>query len=311
MMNIETQAVDQLASSPPGGDFLAAFLAEKSSEATRRAYASDLKDFFGSEPQPNQVAEFLALPDSVLALRLFSYKADLLGRGVAEATINRRLSVLRSLLKYAHGLGVASCDGRGLIEGEKLPRGREPKLLDAQALRRLIAAPARRTVRGLRDMAILRLLCENGLRRSELCALDVADFSPAQRTLRVSAGMDAVESKAVPLSRATTTALCAYLETAGHHGEPDAPLFRNLDHRPDVAGERLTPDGLHFLVRQYGEAIGQEQLTPRQLRESAVAAALAGEFGDLRRVLSQRSALSRLLSLPSSRRSSGDEGVSG
>lgn len=307
MTKPQTQAAGLPTSAEDRGDTVTQFLAEKSSEATRRAYATDLKDFFGGEPQPGQVAEFLALTAPMLTLRLFTYKADLLARGASEATVNRRLSVLRSLLKFAHTRGLTDCDGRGLIEGEKLTRVKAPELLDARALRRLIAVPGGDSVRALRDRAILRLLCENGLRRSELCGLSVSDFSAEERCLRVETGATRVEAEDVPLSRAAAAALGAYLKAAGHAGEPDAPLFRNMDHRPDVAGERLTPDGLHFLVRRYGQAIGQEHLSPRRVRESAVAAALAGEFGSLRRVLSQRSALSRRLSHASSRRSSGEE----
>jgi integrase/recombinase XerC len=306
-MTTRTPPVENETPSGTAGHALALFLAERDNAATRRAYSTDLKDFFGGEPQPDQVAEFLALPPSMLVLRLFEYKADLLARGASEATVNRRLSVLRSLLKFAHGMGLSTCDGRGLIEGERLPRVRDRELLDARTLKRLLATPGRTTLRGLRDSAILRLLCENALRRSELCALNVADFSPDDRSLRLPVGAAAAETDEVPLSRSTVGALTAYVAAAGHAATPAAPLFRNLDHRPEVSGERLTPDGLHFLVRRYGQAVGLDSLTPRQLRESAVAAALAGEFGDLRRVLSQRSALSRQLSLSGARRSTSDE----
>jgi integrase/recombinase XerC len=307
MMKPSPGADDPLLAAEASDSLVAQFLGEKNSEATRRAYATDLRDFFGGEPRPDQVSEFLALPASMLALRLFDYRAELMARRVSEATINRRLSVMRSLLKFAHGLGRSDCDGRGLIEGEKLQRSRATALLDARALRRLVNAPGQTTIRGLRDQAILRLLCENALRRSELCALNVHCFHPGPRLLRVPAGAGGVGSEEVPLSRSAVAALGAYLEAAGHAGSPSSPLFRNADHRPDVAGERLTADGLHFLVRRYGEAIGQENLTPRQVRESAIAAALAGEFGDLRRVLSQRSAVSRRLYLAGGSRPSGDE----
>jgi hypothetical protein len=78
---------------------VAQLLANKRSPATQRAYRSDLCDFFGGEPRSAQVEAFIKLPTSELALRLNCYKADLLSRGVAEATINRRLAAVRALLK--------------------------------------------------------------------------------------------------------------------------------------------------------------------------------------------------------------------
>src|SRR5690348_4986923 len=85
-------------------DLIARFLEDKPGAATRRAYSADLRDFFEGEPRSDQVAGFLALPAPMLSLRLFTYKAELLARGASEATINRRLSVLRSLLRFAHRL---------------------------------------------------------------------------------------------------------------------------------------------------------------------------------------------------------------
>lgn len=282
------------AAQPETAELVARFLQDKPGAATRRAYAADLRDFFGGEPPPEQVAAFLAMRVPLLTERLFSYKAELLARGASESTVNRRLSVVRSLLRFAHGLGLTRCDGRGLIEGERPRPTRERTPIDRATLKRLIETPGTKTLRGRRDTAILRLLCENALRRSDLHALNVGDFSQAGRclTLRRQGGADV---ELVPLSRRAGDAVCHYLDAAGHAAEASQALFRNLDHRPGVAGDRLTPDGLYFLVRQYGRAIAVEDLTPHRLRQSAVAAALAAPNPSLSGVLSQRSALCRRL----------------
>jgi integrase/recombinase XerC len=185
------------------GDLRGRFLADKSGAATRRAYAADLRDFFGGQPSPEQVSRFVALPVPRLTLRLFNYKAELLARGASEATVNRRLSVVRSLLRFAHRLGLASSDGRGLVEGEKLRPSVERKPLDPATLKRIIAEPGTMTVRGKRDTAILRLLCENALGRAELHALNVADFSPADRCLLLRQQAGEPPKEVVPLSRRT------------------------------------------------------------------------------------------------------------
>jgi integrase/recombinase XerC len=285
------------------GDLIDRFLADKPGAATRRAYAADLRDFFGGEPRPDQVSTFVGLPVLKLTLRLFTYKAELLARGASEATVNRRLSVVRSLLRYAHGLGLASSDGRGLVEGEKLRPTEEREPVDPATLKRLIAAPGTRTLRGRRDTAILSLLCENALARAELRALNVGDFSLNDRCLVLRQQAGAAPMESVPLSRRTAEAIAAYLESGGHAAAPAAPLFRSLDHRPAVRGERLTPDGLYFLVRQYGRSISVEDLTPHRLRKSAIAAALDSSNVSLRRVMSQRAAVSReLVGRPGERR---------
>jgi integrase/recombinase XerC len=292
-MHTETQlaATDPPTASPhpplpsTSTDLVALFLAGKQSAATRRAYAADLRDFFGGEPKPNQVTAFLALPVPMLSLRLFTYKAELLGRGVSEATVNRRLSTVRSLLQFAYRLGLATSDGRGLVDSEPVSSSRQPECLSPKVMKRLQAVPGTKTLRGQRDTAILRLLCENALRRAELCALNVADFSLMDRSLILPGKGRHGSEERIPLSRATAEVISAYLNGAGSAGDPEAPLFRNFDHRPDVCGGRLTPDGLYFLVREYGREVGVEGLTPQQLRRSAITATLDTPGGDLRRVL--------------------------
>jgi integrase/recombinase XerC len=266
-------------------DPVALFLDDQQSPATRRAYAADLRSFFDGEPAPDAATAFFALSRARMARRLRSYKADLLARGVSEATVNRRLSTVRSLLKFAHARGLATCNGRGLVEGEKVRPPTGKASLPAPIMKRLLAAPGARTLRGRRDTAILHLLGENALRRAELCALDVADFSPEQRqVMLLDRGRD-VPKQAVPLSRKAADSLAGYLTMAGHGSDPTAPLFRNLDHRPGVRGGRLTPDGVYLVVREYGRTVGSERLTPQQLRRSAITAALEGSSSVLRRVL--------------------------
>jgi len=280
--------LEQQAPQPSGlnrDDPLALFLAEQRSAATGRAYTADLRHFFGGDPSTPQVTEFLGLPTAQLTQRLQAYKTDLVTSGASEATVNRRLSVIRSLLRFAYRHGLASSDGRGLVAGEKVPPSRDRKVVTASTLRRLVAAPGAGSVRGLRDTAILLLLCENALRRSELCALNVSDFSMADRSLQILDKGQGSRKETVPLSRKTAEAVATYVGSAGHAALSGTPLFRNLDHRPGVAGGRLTADGVYFLVREYGHEIGDESLTPHQLRRSAIAAALENIGERVRRVL--------------------------
>ena len=266
---------------PTTVDPVALLLADKRSPATRRAYRADLVDFFSGEPTPDEVRTFLALPAPALALRLATYKSALLERGVSEATVNRRLSAIRSLLKFAHRVGFAATDGRGLVDGERVRPYRNTRGVNVPTVQRLLAAPGTETLRGLRDTALLRLMCENALRRAEVCHLDVKDFEREERRLTILGKGRGTQQEAITLSEATARAISAYLEAAGH-GE--GALFRSLHRVPRWSGERLTPDGLHFLVGSYGRSIGVEELTPHKIRHSSITAALDATNGDVRRV---------------------------
>jgi integrase/recombinase XerC len=262
-------------------DPVALLLADKRSSATRRAYRGDLADFFGGDPDPEKVEAFLALPAPALALRLATYKNGLLARGAAEATVNRRLAAVRSLLKFSYRLGLATTDGRGLVDGEKVRAYRDTRGVSVNVLKKLVKAPGTASLRGLRDTAILRMLAENALRCAEVCGLDVADFDRDGCRILILGKGHGTQKEPVTLSGGAADAIAAYLEAAGH---TDGALFRNVDRRPGCRGDRLTTNGLRFLVGDYGQACGVAGLTPHKLRHSVITAALDATNGDVRRV---------------------------
>ncbi len=105
----------------------------------RRAYRADLCDFFGGEPTQSAVREFLSLAPPQVALRLATYKARMLERGLAEATINRRLAALRSCSSCRTAWASPSRTGAAWWTA-KGPAYRDTRGVDVQTLRRLISS---------------------------------------------------------------------------------------------------------------------------------------------------------------------------
>src|SRR3954471_10336541 len=141
-----------------GGELLRLLLADKRSPATKRAYAADLRDFFGEDLSAREVERFVTLPPSEMARILATYKGDLLERGLTEATINRRLAAIRSLLKFCYRLGGAQTAGRSLIDGERVVAYRDTRGVGPEMVKKLFAAADTGDLTGLRDVALLRLL---------------------------------------------------------------------------------------------------------------------------------------------------------
>ena len=291
---IEGEIVSSPRWSQMGGDnVLALLLADKRSMATKRAYYGDIKQFFGGDPTDDEVKNFLSWPPREIALKLNRYKGDLIAAQISEATINRRLAAIRSLLKFGWKLGLCQTDGRGLVDGEKATSYRDTRGVDLATMKELLALPAqlhpgvtkrgkvRPSLRALRDTAILRLFCEKALRRAELCKLDVADFDERARRIAILGKGRGTQKEFLTISRDCVRDIENYLDVAGHK---EGALFRNLDHRPRVAGARLSADGLYFLVKSYGAELDIPNLTPHKLRHSAITAALDATKGDLRRV---------------------------
>ncbi len=260
-------------------------LQDKRSPATRRAYKSDLVDFFGEDPAPEVVRVFVGQAPPLIAQRLVLYREGMRSRtpALAPATINRRLAAVRSLLKMSYRLGLSQTDGRNLVDGEKSKAYRDTRGTDLDNLKRLLALPDRTTLRGKRDYALLRLLCDNALRRAEVCALNVGDFWPQEKRLAIM-GKGRTEKELVTLHPSSAAAVAEYVLAAGTlGGEKGAPLFLTCDPRPQFAGARLGDTGLYDIIRTYGAKIGLK-LTPHKLRHSSITAALDKTGGDVRRV---------------------------
>jgi integrase/recombinase XerC len=261
---------------PGAADPAALLLQDKRSPNTRRAYAAALKAFFGGDPTPQAVRTFVTLDPPSVALKLAGFKARMLVDGLSEATINLRLAAVRALLKVCHRIGFAQTDGRGLVDSERVQSYRDTRGVDLETLKRLLNCPAREALKGLRDRAILRLLAENGLRRAELCALDVADLG--ERELSILGKGRGTQRERITLSGPCAAAIDRYLEAAGHTA---GALFVNLSPDGGVRGGRLTPGGLFQIVRGYGARIGHPKLAPHKIRHSCLTAALEMTSGDV------------------------------
>ena len=106
---------------------------------------------------------------------VLAYRADMVEAGLSSSTINRRLAALRSMVKVGRLIGAVtwSLDVEN-VKSEAKGDMRGPGLADLQLMTRAAAAmgdrkPARR------DRAVLAILFDLGLRRAELCGLDLAD----------------------------------------------------------------------------------------------------------------------------------------
>ena len=254
---------------PPAGigpAVVEAFLAGRT-PTTLRAYRNDLHDFAGfvATPTPQEaVATLLGHGHGAangLALR---YRADLLARSLAPATVNRRLAALRSLTRLARVLGLIAwelevANMRSAPYRDTRGPGREGVAALFAALDTLPDTPLLR-----RDRAALHLLYDLGLRRGEVVALDTADLDFATCALFVVAKGQR-EKTLLSLPPPTVQALAAWVAVRGAH---DGPLFTNFDRAAKGDG-RLTGNYLYKMVRARGRAAGVP-VAPHGLRHTAI-----------------------------------------
>ena len=178
------------------------------SEATRRAYRTDLRAFSAWLETRE-----LAL-DAVDARVLADYVGEL-GRGhrrLAPASISRRLAAIRACLRFSFGPASVPDATLSPRRSRRLPDA--PKAAEIEELLELAAGDS---PLALRNRALLELLYSGGLRSAEAVGLDLADVDFERETVHVH-GKGGKE-RVVPLG-----------EEAAHH------VARYLrDGRPELA----------------------------------------------------------------------------
>jgi integrase/recombinase XerD len=179
---------------------------------TLSAYGRDLADFSAFlGPKGRPVAT--ATTDDVRG-----YLGQLNRRGLASATVARRLSAIRQLYRFLYAEGRRGDDPAAILEGPK--RGRTvPKVLSIAEVDRLLATarmvgekadlsgPDR--LRAVRLNCLIEVLYATGLRVSELVTLPAAAAERAARMLIVRGKGD--KERMVPLNEAAKQAMRDYL----------------------------------------------------------------------------------------------------
>lgn len=250
-----------------------AFLAGRTA-TTVRAYGQDLRDFAAfSGASDAEVASrhLLTLTQGEANGLVLAYRAHLLDRGLSGATVNRRLAALRALVKLARTLGLVTWALE--VPSIRVERGRDLRGPGRASLKRVLGGlQARQDAKGKRDLALLRLIHDLGLRRGEAASLDLEHLDLAAGTVAV-LGKGRQVREALTLPQETTAALRTWLEA---RGPVPGALFTNFDNARK--GKRLTGSSIYRLT--VGLGLGR----PHGLRHAAITEALDLMAGDLRKV---------------------------
>jgi site-specific recombinase XerD len=236
--------------------FLEAADHEGKSPSTTRAYRSDLVTFARWFEQSNGEA---FTPAAVTPTDIRSFRAyQQVNRRLKPATVNRRLSSLHRFFHWAEATGCVERDPTDDVAGVATVSA-PPRWLDRQDLNRLTRTLERHG--SLRDVAIIQLLRQTGIRVGELVALTTGDVHLGERSgkLVVRAGKGN-KYREVPLNLHARKALQLYLD----EGRPVTT------HARVFIGQRgpLTERAVQIILRKYAGLAGLEGVTPHTLRHS-------------------------------------------
>ncbi len=191
----------------------------------------------------------------------------------APATVNKILSGLRGVLKTCWRLGLMDAETYARaadvanVRAKTLPSGRA---VERDEVRALFAAcddsPA-----GRRDAAMLAILYGGGLRRAELCGLDLGDFDARECLITVRSGKGQRDRR-VFLSAAACKIVRRWISA---RGTDDGPLFCPISAGGTVRHTRLRGEAVRYILQRLQRQAGLEGITPHDLRRHFVTSLLS------------------------------------
>ena len=188
-------------------------------EKTRVAYAGDARHFAAWATDRG------ADPAEVDVRMLRRYAAGLAERGIAPATIARRLAALRALFRTQMQAGARADNPAELLSSPKRPQ-RLPHVLKAGEVAALLDSIPAATPLEVRDRALFELAYACGLRAEELVTLDLEALDFDAEAVRVEG--KGGKTRLVPLGEHARQALERYLAKARpvlQTGDGDPALF--------------------------------------------------------------------------------------
>jgi integrase/recombinase XerD len=248
---------------------------------TLDAYRNDLADLT-AHLRAGKVSVAKATTDD-----LRGFLVSVTERGLATASLARRLSAVRQLYRFLYAEGKRADDPAAVLEGPKRARTL-PKVLSIAEVDGLLTqaraqaedgkSPPVVRLRAARLLCLLEVVYATGLRVSELVALPASAARKDQRMLVVRGKGN--KDRLVPLNGAAKRAMAEYLKLCNDakDGTPSKWLFPSFGEQGHLTRQHFARE-----LKGLGEACGitPERLSPHVLRH-AFASHLLHNGADLR-----------------------------
>ncbi|MCA9123936.1 MAG: tyrosine-type recombinase/integrase [Planctomycetales bacterium] len=255
-----------------------AWLSKSQSPLTRVNYARDLRQFC------HFVGVDIVQPEELVTIRpahVAQWRDALKSQGLANATILRKMTVLRSLFSYLQVYGYLGANPAHskFVRAPSVPRDGKTVGLSSTDCRRLLDAPNSSTPAGIRDRAMLAVLAYSACRVGELVVLSVDDLRTNGEHRVLSIYGKGGKERSVPLHIEAVERLTAWFAVVEIAEDRDGPLFRPVATprgfgRDGFIRKRLTTRAVENLVRKYTLQTGLDPVvTVHSLRVTALTTA--------------------------------------
>ena len=252
------------------------------SEETVKSYEVDLRQFadFGKEEFEN------LLPAHVTAELIREWVVDLMDKGYAPTSINRKLSSLRSFFKFLLKKGEVTVDPSQKVKGPKKKKALPVFLKESEMNRLLDDVDFGEGFESCRDHLIIEVFYATGMRLAELIGLDDVDIDFSALTIKVTGKRN--KQRLVPFVDKLKEEM---LEYVGMRDEV-LPIKKSSAFFVRKSGERLSRSIVGKIVkRNLSKVTTIKKRSPHVLRHTFATAMLNhdAELGAIKELLGHES----------------------
>jgi site-specific recombinase XerC len=276
--SLESEAIDPLNQSPE--TIWEEFLRLQLKPRTRQEYRKSIDYFcrFGlanaarsmaPEQSPaNFLSEFLALPKNAAIHLILEWRQHQMNEGKASATINLRVSAIKSLVEYAKKQGACSFS-LSEIKSLKTQRHKDSPAVSADDYQSILELVDRSTDLGIRDYAILLMLWDLALSREKVVSLNIWDYLPGRLMMKIKGQFD---RQSIDLNPQLEDALDHWMAIReGFYFQPKDGSDRADALFLSCNGRRLSGTDIFRILQGYADVAGVH-VSPDQIRHSATTA---------------------------------------
>ena len=230
--------------------FVEFFTATIRNKNTRAAYARAVAQFFAWCEKHR-----LRTLDQISSVAIAAYIENHPG---AIPTVQQHLAAIKMLFDYLVTGHVVHVNPALSVRGPKyvVRRGKTPVLQPDEA-RVLLDSIITDTIGGLRDRAMISLMCFTFARVSAMVHMSVEDYYQNGKRWWVRLHEKGGKRHEVPCNHKLEEALDAYLDAAGIRSDMKSPLFRSLDkHKKQLSPNPLVRRDVLRMVKHRAVAAG-------------------------------------------------------
>lgn len=186
--------------------------------------------------------------------------------GQASATIARKISSVRSYFQFICNLGLLQANPVQFIKVGKV-HNKDKDVLTDEEVQAIIAVIDKNSLTGMRNLLVIQLLTELGLRRSEITGLtygSMKESADGRKTLKVIGKRE--KERTLPISQAFLENLAVFRKKLGVEVLTDEMFLL-----PNREGGRISGEYIYKMIQNYADVADiNKKISPHSFRHYAI-----------------------------------------